>query len=80
VVCATWFIHKLQLISISGIIKIVRIERLDLDHKKEVIMNNHVQKHVLNILILHYNIMESVIVIAGLHQSKDMEKANVPVD
>jgi len=55
-------------------------EHLDLDHKKEVIMNNRVQKHVLNILILHYNIMESVFVIAGLHQSKDMEKANVPVD
>jgi len=63
-----------------GIIKILRIERLDLDHKKEVILNNHVHKHVHNIFIFRYNIMESVIVKTSLNPSLNMEKTNVPVD
>jgi len=81
VVCVTWFTHNLdQNISITGIIKIVRIEHLDLGHKNLGIMKRLVHEHVLNILILLYNIMESVIVITSLSLSLNMEKANAPVD
>jgi len=64
-------------------------EHLDLDLKNLDILWKHVHLHVINILILVYNIMEerkdkhlvqSVIVKARYNQSKDMDKGNAPIE
>jgi len=65
------------------------IEHLDLDLKNLDIQWKHVQLHVINILILVYNIMEeikdkhlvqNVIVKVRYNQSKNMDKGNAPIE